>query len=103
MKYRFIFDGGQAEIVREKILPLSEGIIKRMVYEHRIKKQLEDFKTENGIIKDVRVLSLFPMKVSLRVVSERPLNAYEIDQIKEVVEDKLHQATEIEMVIAISR
>ena len=83
-------------------IPLALGF-NQMVYEHRVKKQLEDLKAEDAVIKDVSVQSLYPMKLSLRIVSERPLNTYEIDNIKAVVENRLQRRTEIEMVIAISR
>ena len=83
-------------------IPLALGF-NQMVYEHQVKKQLEDLKAEDAVIKDVSVQSLYPMKLSLRIVSERPLNTYEIDNIKAVVENRLQRRTEIEMVIAISR
>lgn len=83
-------------------IPLALGF-KQMVYEHQIKKQLEYLSAEDAIIKDVSVQSLYPMKLSLRIVSPHPLNDYEIDQIKKLVEQKLQQTTEIEMVMAISR
>lgn len=83
-------------------IPLALGF-NQMVYEHQVKKHLENLKAEGAIIKDVSVQSLYPMKLSLRIVSERPLNSYEIDNIKAVVENRLQRRTEIEMVIAISR
>lgn len=83
-------------------IPLALGF-NQMVYEHRVKKQLEDLKAEDATIKDVSVQSLYPMKLSLRIVSKRPLNSHEIDHIKAVVENRLQRRTEIEMVIAISR
>ena len=83
-------------------IPLALGF-NQMVYEHQVKKQLEHLKAQDAIIKDVSVQSLYPMKLSIRIVSRRPLNSYEIDQIKELVETRLQRTTEIEMVMAISR
>ncbi|MEX1241750.1 MAG: TIGR00341 family protein [Cyclobacteriaceae bacterium] len=83
-------------------IPLALGF-NQMVYEHKVKKQLEGLKAENAIIRGVSVQSLYPMKLSIRIVSQRPLNSYEIDQIKELVETRLQRTTEIEMVMAISR
>ena len=83
-------------------IPLALGF-NQMVYEHQIKKELESLKAEEAVLRDVSVLSLYPMKLSMRIVSKTPLNSYQIDNIKAAVEKRLNRTTEIEMVIAISR
>ena len=64
---------------------------------------MENLKTEVAIIRDVQVLSLKPMKVSLKLVSDAPLNDHEVDGVKALVEKELKQNAEIEIVMAISR
>ncbi|MEX2591556.1 MAG: TIGR00341 family protein [Anditalea sp.] len=83
-------------------IPLALGF-KQMVYEHQVKKQLEDLQTEIANIKDVKVQNLSPMKISLKLVSENPIGAREIDLIKTLIEDKVKQSVEIEVVTVISR
>lgn len=83
-------------------IPLALGF-NQMVYEHKIKKQLEGLETEIAILKDVRVQRLSPMKISLKLVSEDPISDYEIDLIKVLIEDKVSQQVEIEVVTAIFR
>lgn len=83
-------------------IPLALGF-NQMVYEHQIKKQLEGIKTEIAILKDVRVQRLSPMKISLKIVSDDAIGNEEIDMIKLLIEDKVSQKVEIEVVTAISR
>ena len=83
-------------------IPLALGF-DQMVYEHNIKKQLEGLETEVVTIKDVHVLGLDPIKLSLKLVSKRPISSDEIDRIKTLVENELKRSAEIEMVLAVSR
>ena len=83
-------------------IPLALGF-QQMVYQHQIKKELENLKTEDATIKNVSVQSVYPMKLSMRIVCKTPLNSYQIDNIKAVVEERLQRSAEIEMVIAITR
>jgi uncharacterized hydrophobic protein (TIGR00271 family) len=83
-------------------IPLALGF-NQMVYEHKIKQQLEELKTDVVTIRDVHVLSLNPMKLSLKLVSKSAISDDEVDRVKALVENKLQRSAEIEMVMAVSR
>jgi uncharacterized hydrophobic protein (TIGR00271 family) len=83
-------------------IPLGLGF-RQMVYEHRIVQALDALKTENGIIKDVKVDQLKPLSLSLKVVSEEPLTNENLDLMKLQVELLLNRPVSLEVTTAIKR
>ncbi len=83
-------------------VPLALGF-NRMIYEHRLVQKLDGFKTEKVVIRDVRVQSLKPVSLSIRLVSSRPLDDKEIDLLKSQIEKMVEQEVELDITTSLHR
>ncbi|WP_194778229.1 DUF389 domain-containing protein [Pararhodonellum marinum] len=76
--------------------PLAFGFTK-MVKENKIIQRLSGYETEHGILRDVNVRSLSPLRMSVTVISERPLGEPELRQVKDELEELVGEALELEL------
>ncbi|WP_130536252.1 TIGR00341 family protein [Thiomicrorhabdus indica] len=87
-------------------IPLSIAFYS-MVQEQRMVTALESqpisLLSTDATIREVRILRGKPLRVSLTLLSEQTLTAYEIDQIQQQIEKRLGQSVELEAHLAIVR
>lgn len=83
-------------------IPLAIGF-NRMLFEHKLVQTLDGWETENVIIRDVRIQSVKPVNISLRLVSSKPLDDDEIDTIKDQIEEMLDREVQLEITMALQR
>ncbi len=75
----------------------------QMIYEHRIQGDLEGLQTEMATLKDIKVVKISPLRISLKLVSDQPVYGSKIDVIKANIEERLGREVELEVVTVISR
>jgi uncharacterized hydrophobic protein (TIGR00271 family) len=80
--------------------PLALGFT-RMVRENRIIQRLSGKEIQNGILRDVRVLQMNPIKISITLVSENSVDLEEIKQIKEEIIEMIGEDVQIELMVGI--
>jgi uncharacterized hydrophobic protein (TIGR00271 family) len=80
--------------------PLAFGFNK-MVRENEIIRKLSGHVIEDKILREINVRSLDPLKISLRIVSERPLDEVELRNLKEDIERYLGEEMELEVAVGI--
>jgi uncharacterized hydrophobic protein (TIGR00271 family) len=78
------------------ILSFSE-----MVRENRVIQQLSGKEIPHGLLREVKVLSLSPLRLSLTILSDNELHEQDFLQIKDQIEEKLNQAVEIELTLGV--
>lgn len=83
-------------------IPLGLGF-KQMVDEHQVVQQVEGWESETGVIKEVAVQQLNPLRISLKVVTDGPIMEADITGLKEDLEARLGRSTELEITIATRR
>ena len=95
-----------AVIVMLVSIPLSIAFYS-MVKEQRMVAALEsqpiNLLSADVTIRDVQILRGDPLRVSVKLLSEQTLNAYEIDQIQKQIQQRLDQPIELEASLAIVR
>jgi uncharacterized hydrophobic protein (TIGR00271 family) len=80
--------------------PLALGFT-RMVKENKIIQRLSGKEIANGIMRDVKVLQMNPIRLSITLVSENPMDIEEIRQIKEEIIEMLGEEVHIELMVGI--
>ncbi len=75
----------------------------QMVREHHITKEVEEVTAGNVTIREVKVINLNPLRLSLILVSENPLDDHQISEIKNEIEKQIQQEVHMEITTAISR
>ncbi|SIS98638.1 DUF389 domain-containing protein [Belliella pelovolcani] len=80
--------------------PLAFGFSK-MVKENKIIQNLSGKEISVGVLRDVKVIRVSPLKISLTVVSESPLDINQLNEVKEDIEDALGQEIELELSVAV--
>jgi multisubunit Na+/H+ antiporter MnhB subunit len=80
--------------------PLALGFT-RMVRENRIIQRLSGKEIQNGVLRDVRVLQMNPIKISITLVSENSVDLEEIKQIKEEIIEMIGEDVQIELMVGI--
>lgn len=80
-------------------IPLAFGF-NRMVQEHNIIEKLNNWETENVILKDISVQRMNPLEISLKIVSDKGLNDQQLTNIKKEVEQKIGQEATLEITLA---
>jgi uncharacterized membrane protein len=85
------------KIVAILSIPLALGFT-QMVSEHKIIQQIENLETKDSMIRDVQVLRLSALKLSLKIVSSVPPGDEEIKEIKNQVEERLGKKVELEII-----
>ncbi|MBT0811908.1 DUF389 domain-containing protein [Litoribacter ruber] len=80
--------------------PLAFGF-NQMVKENRIIQKLSGHEIDGKVLREVNVRSIDPLKISLRVVSDTPLDETELAQLKEDIERYLDAEIELEVAVGI--
>ncbi|MDQ3393469.1 MAG: TIGR00341 family protein [Bacteroidota bacterium] len=83
-------------------LPLALGF-NRMVRENRIINSLDDWEVEGLILRDISILKMKPLSLSLQIISETPLSNEELDVLKAKLEHKLNEEVELEITMGLKK
>lgn len=75
----------------------------QMVREHQIIREVEEVVYNSVTISEVKVQSLKPVRLSLKLVSEKPLDDQKISELKEKIQNQIQQDVQLEITVAISR
>jgi uncharacterized hydrophobic protein (TIGR00271 family) len=81
--------------------PLAFGFF-RMVRESNLIENLSGERINNLLIRDVEVRQASPLRISLKVVTERPLDETELKALKEKVEELVGEEVELEITVGIA-
>lgn len=80
--------------------PLALGFTE-MVKENKLIQRLAGQEIKQGKLRDLHVLQLNPMRLSMTVVSESPLDIHELEEVKHEIEAIVGEEIEIELSVAI--
>ncbi|MCH7397643.1 TIGR00341 family protein [Belliella sp. DSM 107340] len=80
--------------------PLAFGFSK-MVKENKIMQNLSGKEISIGVLRDVKVIKVVPLKLSATVVSESPLDIQELNKVKDEIEEILSQEIDLELSVAV--
>ncbi|AHM58394.1 hypothetical protein D770_00600 [Flammeovirgaceae bacterium 311] len=80
--------------------PLALGF-NRMVKESRIIQNLNGYRINGMVLRDVNIRQMNPMKLSVTIFSERPLEENELKQLKAEIESLLQEEVEMEITVGI--
>ncbi len=80
--------------------PLTLGFSK-MVKENKIIQSLNGERIESGILRDVRVIQNNPIRISITLVSENPMDIEELKRIKSQIQDLVGEEVEIELSVGL--
>ncbi len=89
-------------IVLGLCIPLAYSF-RLMVNKNRIQRQVESLSTDYAIIRNVQVQNTSPIRLSIMVVSKSTISDEGIDELKRLIEEKLNNKVEIEVVTATQR
>ena len=80
--------------------PLAFGFSK-MVRENNIKQSLSGVNIDGKVLREVNVRELTPLRISLRVVSESPMDEIELRNLKKEIEKLVGEELELEVAVGI--
>lgn len=80
--------------------PLAFGFSK-MVRENNIIQTLSGAKIDDTVLREINVRQLSPLRISLRVVSERPMDEIELRNLKKEIEEMVGEELELEVAVGI--
>ncbi|EOZ93238.1 hypothetical protein A33Q_3828 [Indibacter alkaliphilus LW1] len=80
--------------------PLGFGFSK-MVKENKLIQTLSGREISQGKLRSVRVIQMNPMRLSMTVVSESPLDIFELEEIKNEIQEILGEEIELELSVAV--
>ncbi|TVP50639.1 MAG: DUF389 domain-containing protein [Mongoliibacter sp.] len=80
--------------------PLGFGFSK-MVKENKLIQRLSGTEIPQGKLREVRVIQVNPMRLSMTIVSESPLDTFELEEVKNEVQKILEEEIELELSVAI--
>ncbi|SMD46424.1 TIGR00341 family protein [Aquiflexum balticum DSM 16537] len=80
--------------------PLGFGFSK-MVKENKIIQRLSEAEIPQGKFRNVRVIRIKPMRISLTIISEKPLDFEELNEVKNEIIDIVGQEVELEISVGI--
>lgn len=80
--------------------PLAFGFL-RMVEENRIIRNLNGRKIDSLILREVDVRSTDPLRLSIKIVTEKPLTEKDLKIVKQKIEELLGEETELELTVGI--
>jgi uncharacterized hydrophobic protein (TIGR00271 family) len=83
-------------------LPLALGF-NRMVRENRIINRLSDLEIEGVVLRDINILGMKPLYLSVKVISETPLEDEDLDVLKAKLEERLNEKVELEITMGVKR
>lgn len=73
----------------------------KMVQENRIIQSLSGKEIPHGLLRDVQVLSLSPLRLSLTILSERELHEEDFIQIQDEIQNKLQEPVDLELKLGV--
>ncbi|WP_425637789.1 TIGR00341 family protein [Algoriphagus yeomjeoni] len=82
-------------------LPLGLSFTK-MVNENSIIQELAGKEIPHGILREVKVIQLNPLRLSVIILADKVLTADDFDEIKSEIEEEVDQPIELEMTLGIS-
>lgn len=82
-------------------LPLGLSFTK-MVNENSIIQELAGKEIPHGILREVKVIQLNPLRLSVTILADKVLTADDFDEIKSEIEEEVDQPIELEMTLGIS-
>ncbi len=80
--------------------PLAFGFT-RMVKENKLIQTLSNSEIPQGKLRDVKIIQMNPMRISMTIVSESPMDTFELERIKSEVEEIVGEEIELELSVAI--
>jgi uncharacterized hydrophobic protein (TIGR00271 family) len=80
--------------------PLAFGFSK-MVKENRIIQNLSGKELAQGVLRDIRIIQLNPLRLSLTLVSEKPLDQDELQKIKKKINDLVGEEVGLEVSVGL--
>ncbi|MFC0264060.1 TIGR00341 family protein [Fontibacter flavus] len=80
--------------------PLALGFTE-MVKENKLIQKLAGQEIKQGKLRDIHVLQMSPIRLSMTVVSESPLDIHELEEVKQEIEAIVGEEIEIELSVAI--
>ncbi len=80
--------------------PLGFGFSK-MVKENKIIQRLSEAEIPQGKFRDVRVIRMQPMRISITIISEKPLDFEELNMVKNEIQEIVGQVVELELSVGI--
>ncbi|CAN5489245.1 hypothetical protein BH23BAC1_BH23BAC1_32020 [soil metagenome] len=83
-------------------LPLALGFT-RMVRENRIINRLTDWQVEGVVLRDINILGMNPLSLSMRVISVTPLEDEDLNILKAKLEERLNEEVELEITLGVKR
>ncbi len=72
-----------------------------MVQENRIIQNLSGNEIPHGLLRDVQVLNLSPLRLSLTILSDQELHQEDFIQIQKEIEEKLQEPVELELKLGV--
>lgn len=74
-----------------------------MVQEHNVIRELDNWQVGDVHIRDVRIRSMNPLHITVRLIAESPIEANDIDVIKVAIEERLEEPVQLEATLAVMR
>lgn len=81
--------------------PLALSFTK-MVNENRIIQELSGQEIPHGLLRNVKVINMQPLRLSVTILSDRELKDADFTEIREEIEDKIGTSIELELTLGIS-
>lgn len=80
--------------------PLGFGFSK-MVKENKLIQRLSGREIPQGKLREVQVIQMNPMRLSMTIVSDSPLDTFELEEVKKELQEILGEEIELELSVAI--
>lgn len=80
--------------------PLALSFTK-MVNENRIIQELSGQEIPHGLLRNVKVVNMQPLRLAVTILSEKELNDSDFGEIKDEIEDKIGKPIELELTLGI--
>ncbi|MBN3520312.1 TIGR00341 family protein [Algoriphagus lutimaris] len=74
----------------------------KMVNENRIIQELSGQEIPHGLLRNVKVVNMQPLRLSVTILSKRELNDADFAEIRKEIEDKIGASIELELTLGIS-
>ncbi len=74
---------------------------RNMVLENRLIQDLTGKRIPHGLLRDVKVINLKPLRISATILSERELNAIDYKEIKQEIEAEIGRPADLELTLGI--
>jgi hydrogenase maturation factor len=74
---------------------------REMVRENQLIQQLSGKEIPHGLLRDVKVIGLSPLRLSVTILSDHELSNQDFKEIKEEIEEKIQQPIELELTLGV--